>query len=39
LILEPTGRVEDEFRRIGIAEVPWDDGIGEGWERCTVTVI
>jgi Heterokaryon incompatibility protein (HET) len=39
LVLEPTGRVDNEYRRVGTAQIPEDDGMADGWERKTVTVI
>jgi Heterokaryon incompatibility protein (HET) len=39
LVLEPTGRVDNEYRRIGTAQIPEDDGMADGWEKKTVTVI
>jgi hypothetical protein len=39
LILEPTGRSSGEYRRIGIADIPEMDGMADGWDLSTVTVI
>jgi hypothetical protein len=39
LILEPTGGI-GEYRRIGIARIPEEDGIAEiGWEIRTVRIV
>lgn len=38
-MLEPTGRQLNEYRRIGIAEIPEDDNMAEGWSIKTVTVV
>jgi len=39
LILQPIGKNLDEYRRIGIAEIPVDDGMADGWERMTVSIV
>ena len=39
LILEPTGRGVDEYKRIGIAEIPEENGMAEGWDRRVVTIV
>ncbi len=30
LLLEPTGRVNNEYRRIGTAQIPEDEGMADG---------
>jgi hypothetical protein len=32
LILEPTHRTPDEYRRVGIAEIPENNGMATGWD-------
>ena len=39
LILEPTGDGEDEYKRIGIIEIPEENGLAEGWDRRVVTIV
>ena len=39
LILEPTGRGLDEYKRIGIAEIPEENGLAEGWNRRLLTIV
>lgn len=39
LILEPTGRGVDEYNRVGIAEIPEENGMAEGWDRRVVTIV
>ena len=40
LILEPTEGEVDEFRRIGVAQIPDFEGMGtEGWESREVTIV
>jgi len=39
LILEPTGRGVDEYKRIGLAEIPEENGMAEGWDRRVVTIV
>jgi len=39
LILEPTGRSSGEYRRIGIADIPEMNGMADGWDLSTVTVV
>jgi Heterokaryon incompatibility protein (HET) len=38
LILEPTGSASNEYRRIGIARIPEDEGMADGWETMAVTI-
>lgn len=38
LLLEPTGRAGNEFRRLGTAQIPEDKGMADGWEIRTVTI-
>jgi len=39
LMLEPTGRAVNEYKRIGIAEIPEDDGMADDWEVKVVTIV
>jgi Heterokaryon incompatibility protein (HET) len=39
LILEPTGSASDEYRRIGIAQIPEDEGMADGWKTRTITIV
>lgn len=39
LILEPTGREEDDYKRIRVAEIPEENKLAQGWYRRTVIVI
>jgi Heterokaryon incompatibility protein (HET) len=39
LILEPTGSASDEYRRIGVAQIPEDEGMADGWETRTITIV
>jgi hypothetical protein len=39
LILEPTGQGADEYKRVGSAEIPEENGMAEGWDRRVVTII
>jgi len=39
LILEPTGLASNEYRRIGIAQIPEDEGMTDGWETRTTTIV
>lgn len=39
LILEPTGRRADEYKRVGIAEIPEDDGMADGWDTRVIDVV
>ncbi|KAF4630552.1 hypothetical protein G7Y89_g7584 [Cudoniella acicularis] len=39
LLLEPTGKGESEYVRIGIAEIPQEEGMADGWDTMTVTVV
>ncbi|KAH6701271.1 heterokaryon incompatibility protein-domain-containing protein [Leptodontidium sp. MPI-SDFR-AT-0119] len=39
LILQPSGERSEEYRRIGIAEVPTDDGMADGWDIKVVTIV
>jgi hypothetical protein len=36
LILKPTSVEDSEFVRIGVAEIPCDDGMADGWPQRTV---
>jgi hypothetical protein len=38
LILQPTQRHE-EYKRIGIAEIPTEDGMADGWDTKIVTIV
>jgi hypothetical protein len=38
LILEPTG-LPRTYRRIGVAQIPEDDGMAEGWESSELKII
>jgi hypothetical protein len=37
-MLEPTGNQPECYRRIGIVEIPEEDGIAEGWYTKVVTI-
>ncbi|CZR65411.1 uncharacterized protein PAC_15311 [Phialocephala subalpina] len=39
LILEPTGGTIDEYKRIGIAEIPEEDGMAEDWDTKIITIV
>jgi hypothetical protein len=39
LILQPTDENVDEYRRIGLAEVPVDDDKADGWDTKIVTIV
>ena len=39
LMLEPTGRAEDEYKRIGIAEIHEDDIKAGEWDERVVTIV
>ncbi|KUJ11494.1 HET-domain-containing protein [Mollisia scopiformis] len=39
LVLQPTGREVDEYRRIGIAEIPAEDGMADNWDFKTVKIV
>jgi hypothetical protein len=39
LILHPTRNSEDEYRRIGIAQIPEDDGMADDWPSKTVRIV
>jgi Heterokaryon incompatibility protein (HET) len=39
LILEPTGSASNEYRRIGIAQIPEDEAMADGWGTKTITVV
>lgn len=39
LMLDPTGQEPEEYRRIGIAEIPEEDRMAEGWELKTVKIV
>ncbi|KAE8453902.1 hypothetical protein EG329_007678 [Mollisiaceae sp. DMI_Dod_QoI] len=39
LVLQPTGKGESEFRRIGMAQIPEDEGMADDWPVRTVTII
>ncbi|KAE9374043.1 HET-domain-containing protein [Stipitochalara longipes BDJ] len=38
LILQPTEKHE-EYQRIGIAEIPTDDGMADGWDTKIITIV
>jgi hypothetical protein len=39
LILQSTDENVDEYRRIGMAEIPVDDGMADGWDTKIVTIV
>ncbi|CZR60249.1 uncharacterized protein PAC_10145 [Phialocephala subalpina] len=39
LLLESAGQESGEYIRIGIAEIPEEDGMADGWDLKTVTVV
>jgi hypothetical protein len=39
LLLGPTGVEEDQYKRVGIARIPEDNGIADGWDVSTVTIV
>lgn len=39
LIFEPTGQGVDEYRRIGIAAIPEENGLAVGWDRRVITIV
>ncbi|KAE8444076.1 hypothetical protein EG329_000858 [Mollisiaceae sp. DMI_Dod_QoI] len=39
LILLPTNTKDEEYIRIGIAEIPDENGMADGWETRTVTIV
>lgn len=39
LILEPTGMLKDEYKRIGTFEIAAEDGLADGWETGVVTIV
>jgi hypothetical protein len=39
LMLEPTGYQPEHYRRIGIVEIPEENGMAEGWDTKVVTIV
>lgn len=39
LLLEATGVEESQYRRIGIAEIPEEEGFAERWEEMDVSLV
>jgi hypothetical protein len=39
LLLQPTGKGDSEYSRIGIAEIPDENGLAESWDWKIVTII
>jgi hypothetical protein len=39
LLLEPTNRTADEYRRIGIAEIPQKYGMADVWDSKVVGIV
>ena len=38
LVLEPVDGINDEFCRVGVAQIPEDDGMAENWPSKTLTI-